>query len=156
MEKGFTFRAQAALDVRQRELDTRLRGLATAEWDLRAARQVYDEAAHTLTEAHQRAGVTLASAGIEQYIWHRVWMDRVERAKAAHAVVVAQRQEDVARAAAECQKAKQRVDAMAKLKDKARAAWEHAARLREQRELDALATMRFAADARALASRRAS
>ena len=62
----------------------------------------------------------------------------------------------MAKAAAACRKAKQRVDAMEKLNEKARAAWEDEARLREQRELDALATMRFVSDARARARRKAS
>ena len=156
MEPVFTFRAQPALDVRKREFDTRRRELATAEWELRAARQLFTEAEQTLLDAHDRARVTLQHAGIEQYVWHRVWIDRVERAKAAHAVTVAQRQDDVAKAAASCRKAKQRVDAMEKLKEKALAAWEHEARLREQRELDALATMRFVSDVRARARRQAS
>jgi flagellar export protein FliJ len=156
MEPTFTFRAQPALDVRKRELDARRRELATAEWELRAARQLFTEAEQTLREAHDRAGVTLRDAGVEQYVWHRVWIDRVERSKAAHAVTVAQRQDGVAKAAASCRRAKQRVDAMEKLKEKARSAWDHEARLREQRELDALATMRFVADARARARRTAS
>ena len=156
MEPAFTFRAQPALDVRKRELDARRRELATVEWELRAARQLFTEAEQTVRDAHQRAHETLRHAGIEQYVWHRVWIDRVERAKAAHAVGVAQRQDDVARAAASCRKAKQRVDAMEKLKEKALAAWEHEARLREQRELDALATMRFVAGVRARARRKAS
>ena len=156
MEPAFTFRAQPALDVRKRELDARRRELATAEWELRAARQLFTEAEQTLRDAHDNASETLRHAGVEQYVWHRVWIDRVERAKAAHAVTVAQRQDDVAKAAATCRKAKQRVDAMEKLKDKARAAWEHEARLREQRELDALATMRFVSRTRALQSRRIS
>ena len=156
MEPTFTFRAQPALDVRKRELDARRRELGTAEWELRAARQLFTEAEQTLRDAHENARVTLQHAGIEQYVWHRVWIDRVERAKAAHAVAVAQRQDDVAKAAATCRKAKQRVDAMEKLKEKARAAWENEARLREQRELDALATMRFVAIARDRARRTAS
>jgi flagellar export protein FliJ len=156
MERNFTFRAQPALDLRQREFDARRRDLATAEWEVRAARQLFEQAAQTLIDAHQNARNTLGAAGVEQYVWHRVWIDRVERAKAAHAVSVAQKQEHAARVAAECQKAKQRVDAMEKLKEKARTAWDTAARLREQRELDALATMRFVASARALESRRAS
>ena len=156
MEPAFTFRAQPALDVRKRELDAKRRELATAEWELRAARQLFTEAEQTLRDAHDNASETLRHAGVEQYVWHRVWIDRVERAKAAHAVTLAQRQDDVAKAAAICRKAKQRVDAMEKLKDRARAAWEHEARLREQRELDALATMRFVADARGRARRQAS
>ena len=156
MEPPFTFRAQPALDVRQREFDTRRRELATAEWELRAARQLFTEAEQTLRDAHAKAGETLRHAGVEQYVWHRVWIDRVERAKAAHAVSVAQRQDEVAKAAAACRKAKQRVDAMEKLKEKARASWEHEAHMREQRELDALATMRFVADARARGRRKAS
>ena len=156
MEPVFTFRAQPALDVRTRELDTCRRVLATAEWELRAARQLFTEAEQTLRESHQRAHDTLRHAGIEQYVWHRVWIDRVERAKAAHAATVAQRQEAVTQAAASCRKAKQRVDAMEKLKEKALESWEHEARLREQRELDALATMRFVSDVRARARRKAS
>jgi flagellar export protein FliJ len=79
----------------------------------------------------------------------------VERAKAAHAVSVAQRQDDVAKAAAACQAAKQRLDAMEKLKEKARLTWEREMSLREQRELDELASMRFVAGRRALMSGRA-
>ena len=156
MEATFTFRAQPALDVRKRELDARRRELGTAEWELRAARQLFTDAEQTLRDAHDNAKDALRHAGVEQYVWHRVWIDRVERAKAAHAVTVAKRQDDVAQAAAACRKAKQRVDAMEKLKEKALAAWEHEARLREQRDLDALATMRFVADARARARRKAS
>jgi len=156
MEPVFTFRAQPALDLRQRELDARRRDLATAEWELRAARQLFTEAEQTLADAHRRGAEAMRHGGIEQYVWHRVWIDRVERAKAAHAVAVAQRQEDVAHAAAACLTAKQRVDAMEKLKEKARAAWEEEARLREQREFDALATMRFVSRRRAVQSRRAS
>jgi flagellar export protein FliJ len=156
MEPVFTFRAQPALDLRKRELDARRRDLAMAEWELRAARQLFTEAEQTLSDAHRRAAETLRHGGVEQYIWHRVWVDRVERAKAAQAVAVAQRQEAVAAAAATCRTAKQRVDAMEKLKEKARAAFEEEARLREQRELDALATMRFVSRTRALQSRRIS
>ena len=156
MEPTFTFRAQPALDVRKRELDVKRRELATAEWELRAARQLFTEAEQTLRDAHEKARETLSHAGVEQYVWHRVWIDRVERAKAAHAVGVAQRQDGVAQAAAACRKAKQRVDAMEKLKEKAMAAWEHEARLREQRDLDALATMRFVAAARTRDRRKAS
>ena len=156
MEPTFTFRAQPALDVRKRELDAKRRELGTAEWELRAARQLFTEAEQTLRDAHDRARDTLTHAGIEQYVWHRVWIDRVERAKAAHAVTVAQRQDDVSKAAASCRTAKQRVDAMEKLKDKALTAWEYEARLREQRELDALATMRFVSGVRARARRQAS
>ena len=156
MEPVFTFRAQPALDVRKRELDARRRELATAEWELRAARQLFTEAEQTLRDAHDRARVTLQHAGIEQYVWHRVWIDRVERAKVVYAVMVVQCQDDVAKTVASCRRAKQRVDAMEKLKEKALAAWEHEARLREQRELDALATMRFVLDVRARARRKAS
>lgn len=155
MEPVFTFRAQPALDLRKRELDARRRDLAAAEWELRAAEQLFTEATETLRDAHERARTTLKGAGIEQYVWHRVWIDRIERAKAAHAVTVAQKRERVGRAAAACQQAKQRLEALEKLKAKARAAWEHDMNLREQRELDALATMRFVGTARAL-QRRAS
>jgi flagellar export protein FliJ len=155
METGFTFRAQPALDIRKREFDARRRDLGTAERELLMARQLFDETAQALTDAHRNASQTLAHAGIEQYIWHRVWIDRVERAKAAHAVSVAQRQDDVAKAAAACQAAKQRLDAMEKLKEKARLTWEREMSLREQRELDELASMRFVAGRRALMSGRA-
>jgi flagellar export protein FliJ len=155
MDPVFTFRAQPALDLRKREFDARRRDLATAEWELRAAEQLFTEATETLREAHEQARATLRNSGIEQYVWHRVWIDRIERAKAAHAVTVAQKRDGVAKAAAACQQAKQRLDALEKLKAKAHEAWEDEMNLREQRELDALATMRFVARTRAL-QRRAS
>ena len=82
MEPVFTFRAQPALDLRQRELDARRRELATAEWELRAARQLFTEAEQTLRDAHRpRAPTRCVTRGVEQYVWHRVWIDRVERAR---------------------------------------------------------------------------
>jgi len=153
MDPAFTFRAQPALDLRAREFDARRRDLAIAERELRAAHQLFTEATEALQAAHERARETLRHAGIEHYVWHRVWIDRMARARAANAVTVAQRRDGVAKAAAACQHARQRLDALEKLKEKARAAWEEDLRQREQRELDALATMRFVAAARALQSR---
>jgi flagellar export protein FliJ len=147
MEPVFTFRAQPALDVRKRELDAGAASWARGVGTARGAPALHGSGADIARRA--RSGARHAAhAGVEQYVWHRVWIDRVERAKAAHAVTVAQRQDDVAKARPRAARPKQRVDAMEKLKEKALSRVGHEARLREQRELDALATMRFVADAR--------
>ncbi len=156
MPKTFTFRAQPALDLRQREFDASRRALATAEMEFHAAQQKYQESLRELADAHLGAQSAMARAVTVATIeWHRVWIARLERSRDALAAGVADRRAAVERAMAARDAARQRLEALERLKEKAREAWDEAARGQEQREADALATMRFVAASRELMARSA-
>lgn len=145
MKQRFTFRAQAALDLRRREHDSRRRELATAQWEVRTARQQLAEAARMLADARRDAGDTMQRTfDAEALRWHQLWITRLARARGAYEALVADKESACVRAAVACETARQRAEAMERLREKALGAWREAARLYEQREFDALATMRHA------------
>jgi flagellar export protein FliJ len=149
MGKVFTFRAQPALDLRRREYDARRRALATAAFELDAEQRRFDEARDTLCVARDDLSrlMTGPAAG-ETLEWHRLWIHRLEQSRQALAVAVAEKEARVALAKADCLLARQRLESLERLKEKARGTWLDAERLREQREFDELATQRFEAAAR--------
>jgi len=152
MKQTFTFRAQAALELRRREYTARRRALATAQWDVQAAQQQLTAAMHTVAEARREAGVAMQRVlDAEALRWHQLWIGRLERARTAYESAVAEKQAVLSQVAAACETARQRVEAMERLKEKAWITWREAARLHEQREFDALATMRHVHAARQLA-----
>lgn len=149
MGKVFTFRAQPALDLRRREYDARRRALATAAFELDAEQRRFDEACDTLCGARDDLGRLMAGpAAAETLEWHRLWIHRLEQSRQALAVAVATKEARVAVAKADCLLARQKLESLERLKDKARTAWLDAERAREQREFDELATQRFEAAAR--------
>jgi flagellar export protein FliJ len=149
MGKVFTFRAQPALDLRRREYDARRRALATAAFELDAEQRRFDEARDTLDAARDDLGRLMSgSAEAATLEWHRLWIHRLEQSRQALAIAVAQKEARVAVAKGDCLLARQRLESLERLKDKARTAWLDAERLREQREFDELAAQRFEAAAR--------
>jgi flagellar export protein FliJ len=152
MTQTFTFRAQAALDLRRREYTVRRRALATAQWDVQLARQDLTLAQEQVVTARHDAGAAMQRVlDAEALRWHQLWIGRLERARAAHESLVGEKQAVLAQVAAACEAARHRVEAMERLREKAWVAWREAARLREQREFDALATMRHVHASRQLA-----
>ena len=152
MTQTFTFRAQAALDLRRREYTARRRTLATAQWDVQLAQQNLTSAQEQVATARHDAGAAMQRVlDAEALRWHQLWIGRLERARVAHESLVAEKQAVLAQVAAACEAARQRVEAMERLKEKAWVTWREAARLREQREFDALATMRHVHASRQLA-----
>lgn len=154
MGKAFTFRAQPALDLRRREHDARRRTLATAEFELTSERRRFDQACDTLCAARQDMGRDMRETHVSSRLaWHRVWIQRLEQSRSALASAVAAKEARAAAAMAECAVARQRLESLERLKEKARRAWDDAERTREQRELDAVATMRYQATIRETAMR---
>jgi flagellar export protein FliJ len=144
------FRAQAALDLRQREYDAARRVLARAETDLRAARHLLAERRQALEDGRTQCGNAQAVAGpATQLQWYRFWIVRLEQEHTSQAAVVTAREREVAAATAACLRAKQRLESIERFKEKASAAWERMALAEEQKELDTLATLRFVAQQRA-------
>jgi flagellar export protein FliJ len=152
--KPFIFRAQAAIDLRQREYDEARRVLARASLDLRAANDVWSEARDRQTEARvqwAREMTQTIDPGRSQ--WYRFWIVRLEHEQAVCAKAVAAREREVALATAACQAMRQRLEALERFRDKARQAWERAAAAEEQKQIDALATLRHVAALRESAQR---
>jgi flagellar export protein FliJ len=141
--RRFQFRAQAVLDLRRREHDDARRALAAAERELAAATRLHADADAALREARTRALEAMGGAlPAAQLAWHRAWLVRLEHQRTALAAAVTARDADVRRAAEACARARQRLESLERLRDKAREAWERAARAEEQKAIDALAGLR--------------
>jgi flagellar export protein FliJ len=149
MGKTFTFRAQPALDLRRREHDAHRRVLATAQFELSSERRRFDEVRDTLCEARENLGRRMHGPHEGHDVaWHRVWIARLEQSHRARATAVEAAEGRVARALEACAVARQRLESLARMKEKTLRSWNDAERAREQRELDAVATMRFDAAVR--------
>ena|SRR5688572_16723484 len=145
----FRFRAQAALDLRIREHDVARKALAAAELAHGGALAALDEATVAVAQAGTQAAeaMTAGDSG-PQLEWYRSWIVGLRNQRATRAAEVTRRERDVTKARAACIAAKQRLDALERLRDDARHAWERAMHAKEQREIDALATMRFVSSRR--------
>ena len=152
--KPFRFRAQAAVDLRQREYDETRRVLARASLDLRAAEEVRTEADVRIIAAREQGAREMrGTLDTARWQWHQSWILRLEHERAVCAADVAARERDVARASLAAQKARQRVEALQRFRDKARRAWDHAIDAEEQKQIDVLATLRHVAALRESAQR---
>jgi len=142
----FKFRAQAALDLRTRELQDAQRQLARAEGDRDGARLRVAEANAALDEARARAGAaqrTVTDCTALQ--WYQFWILRLSHERTAHDATLAAREEAVRRAAAACMRAQQRREALDRFREKARRGYEAAEAAAERKLIDELATRRYAA-----------
>ena len=152
--KPFRFRAQAAIDLRQREYDDARRVRARALLDLRAAEEVRTEAdARIIAAREQGAREMRGTIDTARWQWHQSWILRLEHERAVCAADVAARERDVARASLAAQKARQRVEALERFRDKARRAWDYAVEAEERKQIDVLATLRHVAALRESAQR---
>jgi flagellar biosynthesis chaperone FliJ len=152
--KPFIFRAQAAIDLRQRQYDDARRVLARAALDLRAANDVWSEAREREIGARaqwQREMTETIDPARSQ--WYRFWILRLEHEQIVCAKAVAAREREVALATAACEAMRQRLEALERFRDKARQAWARAAAAEEQKQIDALATLRHVAALRESAPR---
>ena len=142
----FRFRAQAALDLRTRELEAAQRELAQKQGDrdaaqgrLTAAEEALTGARHAATEAQR----TMTDCTALQ--WYRFWILRLDHERKAHAGVLAAREEAVARATEACRRAQQKRDALERFRDKAKQRHAAAEAAEERKLIDELATRRYAA-----------
>jgi flagellar export protein FliJ len=147
---AFRFRAQAALDLRARAYDEARRALAVAEARRDAAQRSLDQAADVLADAMAAATVAVGRSDAPSAMpWHRAWLDRLTRARTAAAGAVREGDAEVMKAREACDRARQRVESLERLRERAQASWLREMVGREQREADELATLRFVAARRA-------
>ena len=148
--RPFKFRADAALAIRRRVEDEAQRALNTAHAAERLAAETEDAALAALTRADEAArggfrDVTTAS----ELIWQGYWMTGLERDLARARQTLAERRSDRQRAAENAQHARMQVLVLERLKERKMRAWQLEARRAEQKALDELAGLRFAARQRA-------
>ena len=144
--KKFKFRAQAALDLRQRALEDAPRQLARTEELRDAARRRLQEAEAAAGRARPEATETeRTAADVTALQWYRFWILRLDHERTAHAATLAARERDVTQAAAACMRARQRRESLDRFRRKAQAAHEDAEQAAEMKLIDELATRRFAA-----------
>jgi len=142
----FKFRAQAALDLRTRELEAAQRELARAEGDRDAALVRVKQADEALDRARtQAADAQRTATDCTALQWYQFWILRLSHERKAHGAALAAREEAVRRAAAACMRAQQRREALDRFREKARLGYEAAEAATERKLIDELATRRYAA-----------
>lgn len=142
--RAFRFRAQAALDLRTRELRDAQRELARAEEVRDIARGRARDADDAVATARQTAGEVQRTAGDATRLeWYRLWILRLVHERAACAATLKAREEDVDRALAICWRARQRAESLERFKEKALVAHRAAEQAVDMKTIDELATRRF-------------
>ena len=142
----FKFRAQAALDLRTRQLQDAQRDLARAESDRDAARLRVDAADAAVDQARtQAAAAQQIATDCTALQWYRFWILRLSHERKAHAAALAAKEEVVARATAACLRAQQRREALDRFREKARLGYQAHEDAAERKLIDELATRRYAA-----------
>jgi len=142
---AFRFRAQAALDLRSRELQDAQRELAKRQGDRDRAQLRVSEAGEALTAARAKASEaqrTVTDCTALQ--WYQFWILRLDHERKAHAATLAAREEAVMQARAACLRAQQKRDSLERFRDKAQLAYESAQAATERKLFDELATRRYA------------
>ena len=142
----FKFRAQAALDLRTRQLHDAQRELARAEGDRDAAGLRVRQADEALADARAQAAAAQRTAtDCTALQWYQFWIIRLSHERKAHAATLAAREEVVQRAAAACLRAQQKREALDRFREKALLGYEAAEAEAERKLIDELATRRYAA-----------
>jgi flagellar export protein FliJ len=142
----FKFRAQAALDLRTRELEQAQRELARAQGDRDAARVRLAQAETGLDDARRQAGEAMRTANdCTALQWYQSWILRLSHERKAHNATLVAREEAVTRATAACTRAHQRREARERFREKARLRYEAHEAAAERKLIDELATRRYAA-----------
>ncbi|HEX7085470.1 MAG TPA: flagellar export protein FliJ [Vicinamibacterales bacterium] len=148
--RPFHFRPQAALDLRIRQRDAAEEALAAARAAVREAEAAVHAAEDAVRAAQARAREALGTAaGLAGAAWHWNWMERLRRdvVRATEALDV--RRSEEARAAEIAREARKKVKVLERLKARRLRAWQLEAARAEQRMIDELAGLRFAARMRA-------
>ncbi len=142
----FRFRAQAALDLRMRELESAQRDLARAEQDRDAAAIRLAHAEEACADARGAAfDATRGGSTSTLLEWYRFWILRLDHERTACLTSLGTRDAAVARAAERCRHALRRCRALERFRDTARRRHDAAVAAQERKDIDELATRRFAA-----------
>jgi flagellar export protein FliJ len=149
--RPFKFRAEAALELRRRRDEEAQRALALARAAVRMAEDARRDVQRTVERARaEGARCWHASPTIDQLVWQRNWMAGLERDVARAEQALDARRTEERRAAENAQQARMDVRVLERLKERNWRTWQQAARRADQKAIDELASLRFAARARAI------
>ncbi len=140
----FRFRAQAALDLRTKELEEAQRQLARAVEVRETARRRAGDADAAVVAARTAAGQAQRTPGHINFEWYRSWILRLDQERRTLATTFAERAADAERAAVACTAARVRRESLQRFRDKARLAHEAAQHAADMKLIDELATRRYA------------
>jgi flagellar export protein FliJ len=141
----FVFRAQAALDLRQKQEDAAKLALAEAQARLQEAELAMMRAEAAVDDGLTRARDTEKEASDPTLaIWYRNWIHRLRREVARAAQILDGRQADAKAAEAKAMEARRAVRVIEKLRDRAWNAHTTRERQEEQKALDLLGVMQYA------------
>jgi flagellar export protein FliJ len=146
--RPFQFRAQAALDLRRKQEDEARRTLADAQ-TAHQATQARAAAADRLARQAADDVVSLQCSGTEAWRldWHQSWIAKLRLEADASQRATAISAATVEHATASVIVAFQKRRTLERLRDRARRRYDAEAGRQHQREMNALASLRFAAQA---------
>jgi flagellar export protein FliJ len=148
--RPFKFRAEAALDLRRKYDEDARRALALARAATHTAGDVLSCALERIESSNREsAAAWQASGAIDRLIWQRNWMIALERDVDGARQALTDRESEERRAAEIAQHARMQVRVLERLRERALRAWQLEARRVEQKAIDELAGLRFAARQRA-------
>jgi len=143
---NFRFRAQAALELRQKQDEDAQRALGDARRATAAAEEIVEREVRALSEAHARACEDEAQASdITRAIWHRNWMRRQQAVIASARALVDARRADQRAAAERAMETRRRLRSLERLRDRMWKAFQTAERRAEQKAFDVLGGLRYVA-----------
>jgi flagellar export protein FliJ len=143
---AFKFRAQAALDLRARQLEIVQRQLAFVEADRDRARRQMVDADATLEEAMVKASkVQGCATDCATWQWYHSWIVRLKHERASHAARLDAREAAVSKATAACQQARQKCESLRRFRQKALNRYDASVAASERQLIDEIATRKYAA-----------
>ena len=142
---AFRFRAQPALDLRRREYDAAQRVLARADAERHQVQSRCDAADRARAQARHDAdqAVRTGSDGLDRE-WYRFWIVRLDRERDTLQTSLNACDAAVEAARAACMEARRRCEALERFREKAYDAYLALAAAEERKNIDELATQRYA------------
>jgi flagellar biosynthesis chaperone FliJ len=142
--RPFRFRAQAALDLRQREHDEALRHRARAQAALDAADAAIAEAEAVIVAAERELASVMGGALEHSRIeWHRSWRSRCVQERTLLLTRRTQQDQELQQAAQQVSDTHRRLRSLERLREHAVVAWNRTGQQEERKTMDALAASRF-------------
>jgi flagellar export protein FliJ len=137
----FVFKAEPALDLRRRREDAARQAQSEATAACAAAQRAFDDAAAAVS---QSVAELAALDDPARAAWYRNWISRQRQDVAIKKARLTERRAALDRAVARLNLAHRDVRALERLRARALAAWQLAEQRAEQKELDWLASVRYA------------
>jgi len=142
---AFRFRAQPALDLRRREHEAAQRALARADAERQHAHARYEAAERAAAQARHDADAAVRAAPVgSDCEWYRFWIVRLDRECGTANATLERHDALLEQARIACLQARQRYEALVRLREKAYAAYQARIDAAEKKIIEDLATQRFA------------